>query len=248
MAKKSTKPPASISEEAGKPASTKKDRSRSKSSKTFNPITGVTEQEERFVQAYLVDFNGTQAALSAGYGGGSNAKSAGVMATRLLARPNIKARITAIEKPVFDQYEISKERIMREVALCAFSNMGDYTRIMSDGSLITDFTTVTRDQMAALSQVEVTEMAPVMTVTSDGLPIAREVVKIKVKTVDKLAALDKLMKRHGLIKEYVEITHKNDLSVLELARRMAYMLSQGAREVPSPPAQAALPVEKKTNS
>lgn len=242
MAKKPTKPPAPIAEAGAQPVKKRAPRPKV----TIDALTGLTEQEEKFARAYIVDFNGVEAALGAGYGGGSNRNSASVMATRLLSRPKIKARLAALQKPTFDQYEISKERIMREVALCAFSNMGDYTRIMSDGSLITDFTTVTRDQMAALAQVEVTEMAPVMEVTSDGLPIAREVVKIKVKTVDKLLALDKLMKRHGLIKEYVEITHKNDLSVLELARRMAYMLSQGAREIPSP-AMPALPVEKKVN-
>jgi len=50
---------------------------------------GITDQQRKFIREYLVDLNGTQAAIRAGYAPGS----ANVSASRLLARDNIKAAV-----------------------------------------------------------------------------------------------------------------------------------------------------------
>jgi phage terminase small subunit len=226
MAKKPTKPPAAVKA--------------SKKGKALPPVrvspeTGLTDQQEKFCREYLLDFNATRAAIAAGYA----TKSAAAQGSRLLTNEKIAKFLGVLQKPTLDQYEITNEKIMREVAICAFSNMGDYTRVTAQGQIISDFSTVTREQLGALAQVEITEMEPVMAVTSEGLPFAREVVKVKIKTVDKLAALEKLMRRAGLIKEEVVVTHKADISMVELARRMAYMLSQSSREVSPPPPPAS---------
>jgi phage terminase small subunit len=69
------------------------------------------EREEMFVKEYLVDFNGTQAAIRAGY----SVKGAGAQALRLLRRPHIYERIkTAISERQL-RTQLRSDVILREL-------------------------------------------------------------------------------------------------------------------------------------
>lgn len=57
----------------------------------------LTEKQNQFVKEYVVDWNGTQAYIRAGYVGGSRNSVARTESSRLLANPNIQEAI-AIEK------------------------------------------------------------------------------------------------------------------------------------------------------
>lgn len=52
-------------------------------------MADLTPKQERFIQEYLIDLNGTQAAIRAGY----SAKTANEQASALLAKPNIAAEV-----------------------------------------------------------------------------------------------------------------------------------------------------------
>lgn len=52
----------------------------------------LTPKQETFCREWIVDFNGTQAAIRAGY----SEKSANVIASKLLAKANIKARVNEL--------------------------------------------------------------------------------------------------------------------------------------------------------
>ena len=56
-------------------------------------------KHERFCQEYIIDLNATQAAIRAGY----SSKTAGSIATRLLQKVNIHARITELSQEVKKQ-------------------------------------------------------------------------------------------------------------------------------------------------
>ena len=69
----------------------------------------LTAKQKRFCDEYLIDLNATQAAIRAGY----SAKTAGVIATENLQKPNIKAyiekRMADKEKTLIaDQDEVLK--------------------------------------------------------------------------------------------------------------------------------------------
>ena len=53
----------------------------------------LSVRQEAFCQEYIVDFNGTQAAIRAGY---SDTEAARVQASRMLARDNISSRINQL--------------------------------------------------------------------------------------------------------------------------------------------------------
>ena len=57
----------------------------------------LTEKQNQFVKEYVVDWNGTQAYIRAGYAGGNRNSVARTESSRLLANPNIQEAI-AVEK------------------------------------------------------------------------------------------------------------------------------------------------------
>ncbi|MCG8451678.1 MAG: terminase small subunit [Spirochaetales bacterium] len=85
----------------------------------------MTDQMKDFVQEYLVDFNGTNAAIRAGY----SSHTAQVQASRLLTNKDVSK---LLEKMIHDdlrmQQGVLKSRVLREMSSIAFSN-NEKTRI-----------------------------------------------------------------------------------------------------------------------
>ena len=87
---------------------------------------------------------------------------------------------------LFDRYAVTSDRIMRELALMAFGNVGDFVVVQDDGSLAVDIGTARREQMASLKSIEIDER------TTDGA--ASGVRRIKISLNDKRQALMDLAK------------------------------------------------------
>ncbi len=75
-------------------------------------------RDRRFVEEYLIDFNGNQAAIRAGI----PKKGARVTASRLLARANIQAAIAEQSKKLSQKLELTAERVLMELARISFSD------------------------------------------------------------------------------------------------------------------------------
>jgi len=71
----------------------------------------LTPKQARFVEEYLLDGNGAQAALRAGYG----PCGAKVAACRLLTRPNVKAAIDAGRHAYSERLEITRADIVAKL-------------------------------------------------------------------------------------------------------------------------------------
>lgn len=71
---------------------------------------GHTPQQQAFVREYMVDFNGTQAAMRAGYA----KKSAGVSASKLLRQATIQAAIREQVKHRNERLEIDAAYVLRQ--------------------------------------------------------------------------------------------------------------------------------------
>ena len=76
----------------------------------------LKNQQLRFCREYIIDCNGTQAAVRAGYAK-HTAKQQG---SRLLTNDDIKAEIMRLSKLVHKKLEISAERVLQELASIAF--------------------------------------------------------------------------------------------------------------------------------
>lgn len=78
--------------------------------------------QARFVDEYLIDLNGTQAAIRAGY----SPKGADVAAVRLLGKASVAKAIAERQSKRAQKLDISADRIERELAIIAFSDMKDF--------------------------------------------------------------------------------------------------------------------------
>jgi phage terminase small subunit len=92
---------------------------------------GLTKQMRAFVKEYIVDYSGTKAAIRAGY----SKKTANPQASRLLAKVSIQEAIGREEKKLQNRYHVTKERILRELAIIGFSDIDDYLTIDKEGTV-----------------------------------------------------------------------------------------------------------------
>lgn len=82
---------------------------------------GLTKKQQAFVDEYLIDLNGTQAAIRAGY----SENTAAVIATENLIKPNIKE---AIEKALEERkarVQLTQDKVLADIALIKQAAMAD---------------------------------------------------------------------------------------------------------------------------
>lgn len=104
------------------------------------------------------------------------------------AKPMIRAAIFERVKQMADARDITPERIIKEHAALALSNMQDYLKTGQDGLPTVDLVEVNRVQWAAVQQIEV----------EDTFGPKGQTRKIKFKLHDKKTSLDALAKFMGL--------------------------------------------------
>ena len=78
---------------------------------TRHQASGLTPRQARFVKEYLVDLNGTQAAIRAGY----SSRTANEQAARLLANISVKAAVEAGAATQHAQLDLTAEKVLTEL-------------------------------------------------------------------------------------------------------------------------------------
>lgn len=175
----------------------------------------LTYKQQRFVEEYLVDLCAGPAVERAGYDV-SNPASANALGYRMLRIPEIEEQIKVEMDKRSRRTQVTADRVLRELALIAFSNLGDYVVPDEDGNPVFDFLGITRDQLAALSEMTI-DSEPVR-LTKAGMKAAEGQVtatetqevwkisrRIKFKLHDKAGALRDCARHLGLMKEKVEV-------------------------------------------
>lgn len=164
----------------------------------------LNPQQMRLVHEYLMDTNerpnGKQAAIRAGY----TIKSAKEQASKILNDPRAKKIIEEHNNKAMDRIGITKDRILQELALLAFSNPKGYLTKDEDGNDVIDWHGISKDNAAPLLlEISVTKKK------------GKEAIKtIKIKSAEKVAALQLLGKHKGMFKEQVE--HSGSLTLEQL--------------------------------
>lgn len=148
----------------------------------------LTAKQVRFCEEYLIDLNGTRAAIRAGY----SKNSAAVIAAENLIKPNIQDYLSLRQKELQEQTGITQKRVLEEYAKVAFLDIRKFYTV--DGALrsIHDLD----DQSAgALAGVEVYEERA----NNDDSEVIGQTKKIK--TYDKVKALDSLGRHLGIFEK-----------------------------------------------
>jgi phage terminase small subunit len=94
-----------------------------------------------------------------------------------------------------ERLEISADKVLQEIAVLGFANMGDYIQVQQDGSFYIDFSKLTRQQKAAIQEATVEEY------TEGRGDEARNVKRTKFKLCDKGINLERLGKHLKLFTE-----------------------------------------------
>jgi len=154
-------------------------------------INELTDQQQLFVDEYLIDINGTQAAIRAGYA----PKNADVKASKLLRIAKVRA---AVDKALAERSKrtgVNQDRVIQELAKIAFADMGTFVSWDKNGITLTKSDTLSRDDTAAVSEISEVEI--------DNGGFTKKSTKIKLHS--KESALEKLGKHLGMFKDEINI-------------------------------------------
>lgn len=139
-----------------------------------------TEKQKRFCQEYIIDLNGSAAAVRAGY----SAKTAKEQAVELLNYPAVKNHVASLQEKIAKKLDITAEMVLAELAKIGFSNIQDY---LDDANGVGNIKGMDKEKAGAISAFEITP-------TKEGDAI-------KFKLHDKIAALEKIAKHIGFFEK-----------------------------------------------
>ena len=139
---------------------------------------------KRFCLEYLVDLNGTQAAIRAGY----SERSAYAIAEQNLRKLEIQAEITRLQREREERTEITADKVLRELAYQSFARITGVCEFSKKGITIKDSETLPDWEIATIQEV--------------GQIEAGKAVKTYVKQHSKSAALKLLMQHLGLASDF----------------------------------------------
>lgn len=169
-------------------------------------MSKLNDREDLFCLEYLIDLNGKQAAIRAGY----SEKSATSKASQLLTKVNVQDRIQQLQKNTQKRTEVTTDKVIKELANIGFSNIADVLDVSITAS--SDSLTGEESEEELLNALagsnnwvtlkdgkdlkdlprNVSSLISEIKQTKDGLSI---------KLYDKLNAIDKLMKHLGMFEK-----------------------------------------------
>lgn len=88
----------------------------------------LNKKQERFCQEYIIDLNGAQAAIRAGY----SAKTARTIANELLTKPDIKANVDELIRERAKKAELTADQVINELKNIAFADIKDFLSFSTD--------------------------------------------------------------------------------------------------------------------
>ncbi|SDX73621.1 terminase small subunit [Roseicitreum antarcticum] len=151
-------------------------------------MAGLSDKQTKFVDEYLIDLNATQAAIRAGY----SPKTAYSQGQRLLKKDEVQARIQERRKDAQKRAEVTLDDVLLEYKRIAFTGMSKFLRISPDGDPIIDLSACTPEDLDLLAESSIEDF------TEGRGEDARDIRRVKIKTMDRLKALETLGKHLGM--------------------------------------------------
>lgn len=146
----------------------------------------LSDQRQRFVEEYLIDLNGTQAAIRAGY----SPKTAQEQSSRLLSNVMVQEAISKAMAARSRRTGVNQDRVVLELAKLAFVKMTDV--VDSNGRIRED---ATDDDLSCIESIKYKESD-----NEFGGSVEREV-----KIGSKLKALELLGKHLGMWNDKLDV-------------------------------------------
>jgi phage terminase small subunit len=156
----------------------------------------LSPKQAAFVEQYLIDRNGTQAAIRAGY----SPNTATAQASRLLTNVNVAAHVQARQGSIAEQAGVRAVDVLRELRRVGFS---DPRKLFDAAGNLRPIHDLDDDTAASIAGIDVeTRM--------EGNGDDKEAVTVrKIKRHDKVRALEHLAKHLKLLVDRTEVTGKD---------------------------------------
>lgn len=160
----------------------------------------LTNKQKRFCEEYVIDLNGTQAAIRAGY----SEVAAHAIASENLTKPKVKVFLKELQDRVSGKNDNLAQQVIDELKKIGFSNIQDYIAI---GNEVKDLSKIDSHKAAAVSSVKksFTEFGDEKT---GGTKTT-----VEFKLWDKIAALEKIGKHLGIF----EADNKQKAAVIKVS-------------------------------
>jgi phage terminase small subunit len=166
-------------------------------------------KREAFCQEFLVDLNAAAAAERAGY----SARSAKVLACRLMGMADVRDRIEQLMAARMERTELTQDRVIRELVLLAFSDMRSFAQWGPAGLKLVDSAMLAPDASRCVAEVSESEKGA-----------------LRFKLHDKVAALTKLGQHLGTFVERHELTGRDGGPIEHAA--VTFYLPNNGRDTP----------------
>lgn len=107
----------------------------------------LTAKQKLFCNQYLIDLNGTKAAIRSGY----SKKTARQIATVTLSKDYIQAYISELQAELALKAKLTPEMVIAELQKVGFSNIQDF---LEEGNSITDISQIPREVAASVKSIK----------------------------------------------------------------------------------------------
>ena len=152
----------------------------------------LTQKQQRFIKEYLVDLNGTQAAIRAGY----SKNCAKEIGYENLTKPHIAQSIQAEMNQRSERCQIDQDYVLEKLVRLASVDLGDVISWDKDGNVeVKPSSEIDRDVRYAIQELN-----------QHVSPKGRK--SLKVKLHDKLKVLEDLAKHLGMFDKTVNLNVK----------------------------------------
>ena len=163
-------------------------------------MSELNPKQARFVEEYLRDFNGTQAAIRTGY----SARSARTQAARLLANDSILAAIS--------ERSMSADEVLSRIADIARGDIAEFMEITTNGFNIQLMHRDENDNLVINPKTKLIKrikqkVTTIMPRNETG--DEKEIIETEIELYSALEALTTLGKHHKLFTERTELTGKD---------------------------------------
>lgn len=165
-------------------------------------LENMTEKQKIFCKEYLIDMNGSRAAIAAGY----SEESSRAIASELLTKPNIQSYIQNLMDERSKRLDITADKVLNELASIGFSKIDDFGEVTVVPSALIpgafeqtirlkDTLSIPKDKIAAISSIKQGQCG------------------IEIKLHDKIKALELLGKNLVLFTDKIDLTGSIDISL-----------------------------------
>jgi phage terminase small subunit len=187
---------------------------------------GLNDRQRRFAEEYCVDFNGTQAAIRAGY----SADTARQQAWRMLTNVNISAAIEHLKKQLTMSSEEAAIRLTR-------MGRGSIEPFLSEEGDLNLTSEAAQANLHLVKKAKTTKRVERI----DGVPVA-DIISTEIELHDAKDAIDKILQYHGkYVKKHeysgpggtpIQVEDLSQLSAEELQRLLIELQTKTPHEHP----------------